>query len=175
MVNSSFCLYLSVISSAVGYIDLWRQANSVIPPVTERMLCMGDEWYTFPSHFFVPSNVRLAYVKDSFTGQLPAYFASANGTSAHPPHPFNNVNAMEESRYVDLLSCDYIVALMRRQGKEGPLESIVRAASSPFKPLAATLVLDPATSPALTRAFYVPWRSVQMNKYNDYVLFSRRS
>ena len=134
---------------------------------------MGDEWYTFPSHFFMPGNVRLAYVRDSFTGLLPAYFAAANGTAAQPPHPFNNMNAMEESRYVDLASCDYVVAIMRRQGKEDTLESQIRAASSAFKPLVATLVLDPAASPALTRAFYIPWRSPQMNKYNEYVLFAR--
>ena len=138
-------------------------------PVAKR-LCLGDEWYTFPSHFFLPSNVKIEYVRDSFTGQLPAYFVSTSGTS---PHPFNDLNRMEESRYVTLESCDYLVMIMRRQGSQGRLEKQVRATPSTFKPLLATLILDPNFSPAITRAFFVPWRSLHINKYNEYVLFSR--
>jgi hypothetical protein len=77
-------------------------------------VCMGSEWFTFPSHFFIPQNVKLEFLRDAFHGQLPQYFASVNGTSGKPLQPFNDLNAEESSRYIDSLSsCDYIVAIMK--------------------------------------------------------------
>ena len=76
-------------------------------------MCTGAEWYSFPSHFFLPEHVRLAYVRDSFHGQLPQYFASVDGTSATTHDtPFNDRNQEELRRYVPLSQCDYLVAVM---------------------------------------------------------------
>ena len=113
-------------SSDAGYMSVWQQLGTEITTIrstsntnsyTKKQplvtVCTGAEWYTFPSHFFLPENVRLAYVRDSFHGQLPQYFASVNGTSAtiHDT-PFNDRNKEEPSRYVFLLQCDYLVAVM---------------------------------------------------------------
>ncbi|TPX64524.1 hypothetical protein SpCBS45565_g05804 [Spizellomyces sp. 'palustris'] len=40
----------------------------------ERNLCVGKEWYRFPSHYFLPEGVRLRYLKSDFAGLLPKYF-----------------------------------------------------------------------------------------------------
>ena len=75
----------------------------------EVVVCMGGDWYTFPSHFFLPKNVRLEYIRGTFHGQLPQHFSKFLGTSAVPFQDFNDQNKEENSRYVSLNKCDYIV------------------------------------------------------------------
>ena len=29
---------------------------------------IGSEWFSFPSHFFLPKNTHIAFYKDGFTG-----------------------------------------------------------------------------------------------------------
>ncbi|KAJ2963923.1 hypothetical protein NQZ79_g1157 [Umbelopsis isabellina] len=40
----------------------------------EKTLCVGKEWYRFPSSYFLPNDVRLGIVKSDFDGQLPKPF-----------------------------------------------------------------------------------------------------
>ena len=38
-------------------------------------VCVGDEWYRYPSSFFLPGpSYRLQFVKSGFQGLLPAAF-----------------------------------------------------------------------------------------------------
>lgn len=86
-------------------------------PVSMR-LCVGKEWYRFPSSFFLPDwvarnvtdeitnrwtesigFVELSFLKSGFTGQLPQAFDRSEGTRAYQPH-FNDLNLEETSRYV---------------------------------------------------------------------------
>lgn len=76
-------------------------------------VCVGKEWYRFPSNFFLPSpslshsqqqqqqhHVQLSFVRSAFNGQLPQpYSLAPNATSIIPPH-FNDENRDEPSRYV---------------------------------------------------------------------------
>lgn len=40
----------------------------------ELNLCVGKEWHRFPSNFFLPSDVRLQFIKSDFEGMLPKPF-----------------------------------------------------------------------------------------------------
>lgn len=186
-----------------GYLDLWRELGRTLqlpsksnpnsrPPLRRVQVCTGGEWYYFPSHFFLPDHVRLAFVKDYFHGQLPAPFLEhSQGTWATPQHPFNNINSEEESRYAQLSSCDYVVAIIDSdadQSSHGPMVSSMRlasmeqpkdgstAASPPqatFSFLLDRAVLDPARShSSIARAFFIPFLSEKRNKFNKYTVFS---
>jgi len=102
-----------------------RPLGSVDPvattDVTGPLLCVGKEWYRFPSHFFLPDAThrpewatargpaRLGFLKSAFGGQLPQPFNATIGTSGWAPG-FNDVNAEETDRYVaDWRTCDAIV------------------------------------------------------------------
>lgn len=76
-----------------------------------QLVCVGKEWYRFATHYFLPSNYRLGFIKSDFGGQLPQYFQSGpNATRVTPPN-FNDHNREEPSRYVDVSKCDYVVDL----------------------------------------------------------------
>ena len=119
-----------------GYITLWKQANNIVflPRVGETTLtlCLGDEWYTFPSHFFVSNNIQLAFYEESFTGILPLYYHMKSGTRHVDTTPtstdsntsnnttdttdnniierrFNNMNLASTEQFIHIQTCDLII------------------------------------------------------------------
>lgn len=104
---------------------MWKDTSSYLtslPSITQNNLnnidnnnsqdinvCVGIEWYQFPSHFFLPNHARLAYIDDGFHGILPQHFASINGTFGEPLQPFNDQNKEETIRYIPVKQCDYLI------------------------------------------------------------------
>ena len=111
-------------------------------PFADRAVCMGKEWYRFPSHFFLPSPSaysnatlvhHLQYLPSSFKGLLPGHYQPSPSTSSSlqamwadravstrltPAHQ-NAENREEVSRYVEVGECDWIVDLLLEGQKEG--------------------------------------------------------
>jgi alpha-1,2-mannosyltransferase len=132
---------LAALNSRSGSMTIWRH----VQPLNNKTICLGDEWYRFPSSFWLPNDsVRVEFVRAGFRGLLPKHFASsANATSAVPSH-MNNKNSEERSRYVDLSRCDYIVEEETESSSDGPV-------------LARTRILDESRTSSFSRAFRVPF------------------
>jgi alpha-1,2-mannosyltransferase len=147
-------------------------------PSTPMYVCMGGDWYTFPSHFFLPDHVRLAFVKDIFHGQLPQLYHPKNGTMYDPSsRRFNDRNEEDGDRYiVDVdASCDYIVSLQHSHSIDnGSLKSYLRSSACPFEKLSSESIINPLTSPTLTRAFFIPFLSLKRHNYSKYTLFRNK-
>lgn len=69
-------------------------------------VCMGKEWYRFPSSYFLPNNMRAKFIKSEFRGLLPGEFSDAptlkalfEGTSAIPLG-MNDRNEEDPGKYV---------------------------------------------------------------------------
>ena len=111
-------------------------------PFADKAVCVGKEWYRFPSHFLLPSpssysnataTYHLQYLPSSFDGLLPGHFHPSPSTLSSldsmwrdralstrlvPPHQ-NALNRAEPSRYVELEECDWVVDLQLQGQKEG--------------------------------------------------------
>ena len=47
-------------------------------------VCVGDDWYRYPSSFFLPGSAyRLQFVKSSFDGMLPIGFSANQVCALH--------------------------------------------------------------------------------------------
>lgn len=71
-------------------------------------VCLGKEWYRFPSSFFLPKDMRAKFVKSEFRGLLPGEFPDAksiqallNGTS-EIPRGMNDRNQGDPGKYVSI-------------------------------------------------------------------------
>eukprot|EP01147_Barroeca_monosierra_P005163 gene5163-7013_t len=72
-------------------------------------ICIGKEWYRFPSSFFLPSKrYKFDFIKSEFRGLLPKHFESENGTRVIPS-AMNALNKEEPTRYVGLGDCDILI------------------------------------------------------------------
>ncbi len=140
-------------------------------------VCVGKEWYRFPTHMFLPSFARLGFVRSGFTGLLPQHFSSAANATALTPAGFNDQNRADESAYVgpgpaarEESLCHYMVDLELPQQREK------RYSEHPgqWRELAAVPFLDAERSPSLTRALYVPFLSARRNSVAQYKVFERR-
>lgn len=84
-------------------------------------LCVGKEWYRFPSHFLVPDGVNVEFVKSEFNGLLPRHFVpTVNGTivsrdkgTRFTAHDLNDLNKEEKSHYVSILFIYLSIFLVR--------------------------------------------------------------
>lgn len=133
-------------------------------------VCLGKEWYRFPSHFVLEdASMRLRYIKSGFGGQLPSWFVedTPDATSI-VPDGFNDLNKEETSRYSDIDECDYIVDLDLPDQQETRWDG-----AKGWRKIFDAPFLDAAKSPVLTRAFYIPGLSESRNAYGKYQVFER--
>ena len=71
-----------------------------------EFVCLGKEWYRFPSSFVLPHGVRPKFIKSEFSGLLPGEFSEANvGFGLFPgtwlvPRGMNDENIEDPGKYV---------------------------------------------------------------------------
>ncbi|KAF0412292.1 glycosyltransferase family 22 protein [Gigaspora margarita] len=141
-------------------------------------LCIGKEWYRFPSHYFLPDGVRLRFLKSDFNGQLPKYFledmqidpGSGKMNYKHDgtwmiQDGFNDVNMEEMDRYVDIEQCDYIIDLEMNHTQVSTNEPRYVTQTEKWNEVICEPFLDVANSDRFSRAFYLPpqlWQKVKI-------------
>lgn len=184
-------------ASMAAYVHLSQQLTDPAAPAVRTVgwgvppaappsvrVCVGQEWYRFPSSFFLPDAtpeaagggpVELAYLKSSFGGQLPQPFlapetAGGLGTTA-PRSGFNDANKEEPDRYVDVATCDYVVDF-RLPPPHANTAPHLAADSEEWEEVWARPFLHAPSSPALTRALYIPGMA-HSNVYGTYVVMRR--
>jgi alpha-1,2-mannosyltransferase len=103
-------------------LDVYPELQKYNPNSTSRMevVCVGKEWYRFPSHYFVPSGMRVEFIRSRFKGLLPTHFQQIEVTSStfadwseyaeylrtmprnftYVPANVNDQNRHEDDRYV---------------------------------------------------------------------------
>lgn len=79
----------------------------------ELRLCLGKEWHRFPSHYLVPDQVEVRFVKSAFDGILPKMWEEGAGVGGKGglmgratgvvPSGMNALNREEPDRYVSFL------------------------------------------------------------------------
>ncbi len=125
-----------------------------------HLVCVGDEWYRFPSSFYLPGpQYRLGFVRTGFAGLLPLAFDAAAGGTRHAPAALNDRNEAVPEQYVAVpaAACDFWLGL----------ETEAAPAATQWSLVAAEPFLDAARSPALWRAFRVPMLSARRNVFTS--------
>jgi alpha-1,2-mannosyltransferase len=72
---------------------------------THSTVCLGKEWYRFPSSFFIPHTSRALFVKSAFDGLLPGQFCEPGdegwrSATWRVPEGMNDQNQEEVSHLV---------------------------------------------------------------------------
>jgi alpha-1,2-mannosyltransferase len=96
-----------------GMITAYSSPLKIYSPLNEpgiahpgETVCLGKEWYRFPSSYFLPNGVKAKFVKSAFSGLLPGEFSEANvGFGLFPgawlePTGMNDENIEDPGKYV---------------------------------------------------------------------------
>jgi len=162
-----------------GATDVWMRVNQLPEFSTPTTVCVGKEWFRYPSSFFLPStNFKLAFLKSEFAGQLPKYYSKPEPESnllstQISSTDFNDMNREEPTRYISHAGkCHFLVDLDNNAVTENQ-PSYVNHANWTVE--ADFEFLDPSASNPVFRAFYVPLLSSRYTSYNRYLLLRRVS
>ncbi|KAI9484605.1 Alg9-like mannosyltransferase family-domain-containing protein [Zychaea mexicana] len=161
--------------------------------VGEINLCVGKEWYRFPGSYFLPSDMRLQFIKSDFDGMLPKHFVpdvktvtyEENGEvmtyrgreysfkGARTVQPgFNSYNKADSDAYFDLDKCDYLVDADYPLRPISTREPRYIQDEKTWEVVDCAPMLDAVNSNQLSRAFYVPGSKGLV--WADYCLLKRR-
>ncbi|CAJ0954440.1 unnamed protein product [Ranitomeya imitator] len=99
------------------YPEFYRIAKDpaihTVPESKTVNVCVGKEWYRFPSNFFFfpKSDWQLQFIESEFRGQLPKPYGKGRRATSTHPKDMNDQNLEETSRYVMLQEHFQFVAL----------------------------------------------------------------
>ncbi|KAI9725147.1 MAG: mannosyltransferase [Chrysothrix sp. TS-e1954] len=109
---------------ATGYaapLTIYRGLYDESPDIsgkTNATVCIGKEWYRYPSSYHIPDDMRLEFMYSDFDGLLPGSFAEKvsrsnafdffPGTAVIPPG-MNDLNIGDPEKIVALSQCDFII------------------------------------------------------------------
>ena len=100
---------LGTISAYQAPLQIYKPLQSLPPDGPPSTLCLGKEWYRFPSSYFLPFKTRAQFVKSEFSGLLPGQFSEEKGQFGLPaswrtPSGMNDENLEDPNKYVGLSS-----------------------------------------------------------------------
>lgn len=144
-----------------------------------KNVCVGKEWYRFPSQFFLPSDTRVQFLKSNFDGQLPQTFQEdfTIGTYEGPngekleyrrreygwhgariaPKGFNDLNLENHDVYVKEEACDYLVDVdFPLRHSDSAFEKDYIRDTKHWQVMTCYPYLDAENSNRLLRAFWIP-------------------
>ncbi|CAF1328922.1 unnamed protein product [Adineta ricciae] len=122
-------------------------------------VCIGKDWYRFPSHYLLPQNSKLSFLRSEFRGQLPkAYSQEKNATRLRENH-FNDANKEQVDRYINLNECDYIID----HDSENPSE--LEPNYSKQSEIVTSMRMILPSKGSILRSFYIPLLSDRSNRY----------
>uniref|UniRef100_A0A8R1XKE2 Mannosyltransferase n=1 Tax=Onchocerca volvulus TaxID=6282 RepID=A0A8R1XKE2_ONCVO len=151
--------------------------------ITVIHICVGKEWYRFPSSFFLPSDIKnnknqilvaeLNFIKSEFTGLLPKPYmkGSLPEVTRIIPTEMNELNREEISRYIDIRQCDFLIDL--ETSYTTILEPNYAKQTSIWRSVVKKKFLLSSYSHPIYRSFYVPFVTDYNNIYGDYHLLER--
>lgn len=77
-----------------------------------KNVCIGREWYHFPTSAFLPNDYRLRFVRSGFDGLLPGDFpeqTSVIGAASAYPRGMNSKNIFSPDKVIDVNDCDFFI------------------------------------------------------------------
>lgn len=136
-------------------------------------VCVGKDWYRFPSSFFLPGKqFRVRFLESEFKGILPAYFdESETGTSIVHPY-FNDMNRGDSFMHFNYTKCHFLLDLDTERYSK--LEPNYAARSKEWTILKSLPFLNSEDSHKFFRAFYVPFFGDKYVKYSNLNLLQRK-
>ena len=113
-----------------GIVSGYRAPLQVYAPLKEAgvgrsgdTVCLGKEWYRFPSSYHLPRGMKAKFIKSSFDGLLPGEFSEAKvGFGFFPgawlePSGMNDENKEDPGKYVSALSRSFDIAAVNVQNR----------------------------------------------------------
>lgn len=151
--------------------DLLEDPNSKEP----INVCIGKDWYRYPSSFFLPSTkYSIRFLESEFRGILPAYYSNEENAMQIIHSYFNDMNRMNSFMHLrNIEKCDFLVDLDLKAKKTPPREPNYSADKEHWTILKELPFLNAQASHPIYRAFYIPFVSYKHIKHGSFNLLQK--
>ena len=186
------CLGLSAFRT-LGTMTAYNAPLSIYKPLHQAgvarsgdNVCLGKEWYRFPSHFLLPQDMSAKFIKSEFSGLLPGEFHGARsgdgfglfpGTWLEPPG-MNDQNREDFGKYTDIKHCRFLVDSNLPSTEATKLEPNHIADHKHWEKIKCLPFLDSTSTGVLSRLWWIPDLPLvpqrYRRRYGEYCLLRRR-
>ncbi|KAH8597220.1 glycosyltransferase family 22 protein [Bisporella sp. PMI_857] len=125
-------------------------------------VCIGKEWYRFPSQYHLPREMRAKFVKSEFSGLLPGEFSEAKTGFGFwsgawlTPSGMNDENIEDLGKYADLRTCHFLVDTYYPGAKASNLEPNYVTDAETWERISCFPFLDASRTHMLGRTLWLP-------------------
>lgn len=147
-------------------------------------VCLGKEWYRFPSSYHLPNGTHLKFIRSEFHGLLPGEFSEATENFGMfpgawlTPSGMNDENLEDVAKYTDIERCNYLVDSYTPGSQLSAVEPDRVHDTEKWERLLCLPFLDAARTSIIPRLLWVPdspWvpRSFRRH-WGEYCLLKRK-
>lgn len=157
------------------FMELSTSRDILEDPNSKKIdVCLGKDWYRYPSSFFLPSTkYSIRFLKSEFRGMLPAYYSEEENATQIVHDYFNDMNRENSFMHFDYELCDFLVDFDMKIKKHPPLEPNYSARTDDWSVIKDVPFLYAQASHPIYRAFYIPFVSYKHIKYGSFNLLQR--
>ncbi|KAB8265267.1 Alg9-like mannosyltransferase family-domain-containing protein [Aspergillus pseudonomiae] len=183
-INAGLLRTVGMITGYNAPLKVFEPLERLDIPQAGDSVCLGKEWYRFPSSFFLPDGMRAKFIRSEFRGLLPGEFPDAtdypalfDGTS-QIPEGMNDLNLEDPGKYVDISQCSYLVDSYFPSRDATELEPDYIHDESQWEVMSCKHFLDASQTGLIGRLIWVPnlpgLPNQLQRKWGQYCLLRRR-
>lgn len=161
--SAALGIYYAAPMKVFNHVSLLTEETTGIPANSTYNVCIGREWYRFPSSFFLPDNARLQFISSGFNGLLPGQFLEDEKNRFSgiwtPPQGMNNKNLADPGKLVSLDSCMYVIDSgfeVNEEVGEVDFKRESEKLNGEYESVYCSKLLDTGGSKGLARLLYIP-------------------
>lgn len=163
---------LRIVGTVTSYQAPLNIYHALQDPNTTRSgdtVCLGKDWYRFPTSFFLPNTVHARFVKSEFNGLLPGEFHEGKEMGLFPgtwmlPSGMNDRNEEDMGKYSDIRYCSFLVDSSLPSMQPTNLEPAY-VKDEKWEILSCQPFLDNAATRLVARIIWIPGFDLIPQKY----------
>ncbi|KAJ5096858.1 GPI mannosyltransferase [Penicillium angulare] len=161
-VNAGMLRILGMVTAYNAPLKVLEPLQQVDVAQTGSSVCIGKEWYRFPSSYFLPQDMRAKFIRSEFRGLLPGEFPESISPlgrlegASQIPSGMNDLNIEDPDKYVDVSECSFLIDSYFPGREATELEPHYVLDDSEWKALSCASFLDTAQTGLLGRLIWVP-------------------
>ena len=191
---------VGTVSAYSAPLQIYRALQSPEYADIQGNVCLGKEWYRFPSSYFLPKNMRPKFVKSAFDGLLPGEYSEAGTISGifptwlippgmndqniedpgkHVRFPLRSIFSPSNFLKIDVGLCTFMVDSIFSGSENSMLEPNYIVDERNWEQIQCHKFLDSSQTHLLGRIIWIPdWEVVPAKfrrQWGRYCLLRRRS
>lgn len=163
---------LRIFGTITGYgapLKIYEQLDEPNVVKAGATVCLGKDWYRFPTSFFLPKGMHAKFVKNEFDGLIPGEFHEGKELGLFAgtwmiPSGMNDRNEEDIGKYTDIRQCSFLIDSFLPSMPSTELEPAYTR-DEKWEKITCEPFLDNAATSLLARLIWIPNLEIIPQRY----------